>query len=153
MADDGWKIRASRMCGRDAAECRGTSNTQPSDAQPRRLSGFDARSRFIGVGRWLLDVFFIRQCEVLTQRRHGFHLPLRRVRKKTVKTVALLIPSLSSLPVFAALDTNRIQQLTGLKGALKPKATQRSPSPAGCGLDGCESAARTISPRWCGVEW
>jgi hypothetical protein len=105
------------------------------------------------IGHWLLDVFFIRQCEVLTQRRHGFHLPLRRVRKKTVKTVALLILSLSSLPVFAALDTNRIQQLTGLKGALKPKATQRSPSPAGCGLYGCESAARTISPRWCGVEW
>ena len=34
-----------------------------------------------------------------------------------MKTFALIILSLSSLPVFAALDTNRIEQLTGLKGA------------------------------------
>jgi len=30
--------------------------------------------------------------------------------------------------------------------ALNPFATQRKPSPAACGFDGCESAARTISP-------
>ena len=29
--------------------------------------------------------------------------------------------------------------------ALNPKATQRNPSPAGCGFDGCESAVRTIA--------
>jgi hypothetical protein len=36
---------------------------------------------------------------------------------KTMKVFALLTLSLSSLPVFAALDTNRIEQITGLKGA------------------------------------
>lgn len=35
-----------------------------------------------------------------------------------MKSLALVILSLSSLPVFAALDTNRIEQLTGVKGAL-----------------------------------
>jgi hypothetical protein len=33
-----------------------------------------------------------------------------------MKTIALLILSLASLPVFAALDTNRIEQTIGLKG-------------------------------------
>lgn len=36
---------------------------------------------------------------------------------KTMKALVLLILSLSSLPVFAALDTNRIEQITGFKGA------------------------------------
>ena len=39
------------------------------------------------------------------------------IEMKIMKTFALIILSLSSLPVFAALDTNRIEQLTGLKGA------------------------------------
>src|SRR5438445_8288172 len=34
-----------------------------------------------------------------------------------MKTIALLILSLVTLPVFAALDTNRIQQTIGIKGA------------------------------------
>jgi hypothetical protein len=34
-----------------------------------------------------------------------------------MKTIALLIFSLFSLPVFASLDTNRIQQVIGIKGA------------------------------------
>ena len=33
-----------------------------------------------------------------------------------MKTLALLILSLASLPAFAALDTNRIEQTIGLKG-------------------------------------
>jgi hypothetical protein len=36
---------------------------------------------------------------------------------QTMKIIALLILSLASLPVFAALDTNRIEQTIGLKGA------------------------------------
>ena len=34
-----------------------------------------------------------------------------------MKTIALLILSLTSLPVFASLDTNQIQQVIGIKGA------------------------------------
>ena len=37
---------------------------------------------------------------------------------KTLKPLALLVFSLLALPVFAALDTGRIEQLTGVKGAL-----------------------------------